>query len=345
MDHSALTGKPADGQDRIAMPAEWDPHELTLVAWPQREDAWRGTTIEAARDTHAEVVAAISQFEPVLLVVDPSQAADARSRVPAANVEILELPIDDSWLRDSGPIILSDGQGRRVGVDFRFNAWGEAFSPYENDAAVASRILEHLGLERIGSPMVLEGGSIAVDGDGLLVTTEQCLLDPSRNPDLGYREIAVELVERLGAERVVWLGDGLLEDVDTDGHVDNICAFYEPGKAILQTVADESDPNWASTRENLRRLEAAGIEVVQLELLPRISGEDDGVVVVPYTNFYVANGALIVPVGKVDPDMDQEAIRRLGELYPGREAIGIDGRSLALGGGGIHCITQQVPAA
>ncbi len=327
------------------MPAEWDPHELTLVAWPQREDAWRGTTIEAARDTHAEVVAAISQFEPVLLVVDPSQAADARSRVPAANVEILELPIDDSWLRDSGPIILSDGQGRRVGVDFRFNAWGEAFSPYENDAAVASRILEHLGLERIGSPMVLEGGSIAVDGDGLLVTTEQCLLDPSRNPDLGYREIAVELVERLGAERVVWLGDGLLEDVDTDGHVDNICAFYEPGKAILQTVADESDPNWASTRENLRRLEAAGIEVVQLELLPRIPGEDDGVVVVPYTNFYVANGALIVPVGKVDPDMDQEAIRRLGELYPGREAIGIDGRSLALGGGGIHCITQQVPAA
>jgi agmatine deiminase len=345
MDHSALTGKPADGQDRIAMPAEWDPHELTLVAWPQREDAWRGTTIEAARDTHAEVVAAISQFEPVLLVVDPSQAADARSRVPAANVEILELPIDDSWLRDSGPVILSDGQGRRVGVDFRFNAWGEAFSPYENDAAVASRILEHLGLERIGSPMVLEGGSIAVDGDGLLVTTEQCLLDPSRNPDLGYREIAVELVERLGAERVVWLGDGLLEDVDTDGHVDNICAFYEPGKAILQTVADESDPNWASTRENLRRLEAAGIEVVQLELLPRIPGEDDGVVVVPYTNFYVANGALIVPVGKVDPDMDQEAIRRLGELYPGREAIGIDGRSLALGGGGIHCITQQVPAA
>ncbi len=327
------------------MPAEWDPHELTLVAWPQREDAWRGTTIEAARDTHAEVVAAISQFEPVLLVVDPSQAADARSRVPAANVEILELPIDDSWLRDSGPIILSDGQGRRVGVDFRFNAWGEAFSPYENDAAVASRILKHLGLERIGSPMVLEGGSIAVDGDGLLVTTEQCLLDPSRNPDLGYREIAVELVERLGAERVVWLGDGLLEDVDTDGHVDNICAFYEPGKAILQTVADESDPNWASTRENLRRLEAAGIEVVQLELLPRIPGEDDGVVVVPYTNFYVANGALIVPVGKVDPDMDQEAIRRLGELYPGREAIGIDGRSLALGGGGIHCITQQVPAA
>jgi agmatine deiminase len=329
----------------MSMPAEWAPHELTLVAWPQRDDAWRGTTIEAARDTHAEVVAAIAQFEPVLLVADPSQAADARSRVPSANVELLELPIDDSWLRDSGPILLSDGEGKRVGVDFRFNAWGEAFSPYENDAAVAGRILSHLGIERIDSQMVLEGGSIAVDGNGLLVTTEQCLLDPSRNPELGYREIASELEERLGVERVVWLGEGLLEDTDTDGHVDNICAFFGPGKAILQTVAEETDANWASTRENLRRLEAAGVEVVELDLLPRIPGEDDGVVVVPYTNFYVANGALIVPVGTVDPDMDAEALRRLGELYPGREVIGIDGRTLALGGGGIHCITQQVPAA
>ncbi len=335
----------AEDNARLSMPAEWAPHELTLVAWPQREDAWRGTTIEAARDTHAEVVAAISQFEPVLLVADPSQAADARSRVPAENVEVLELPIDDSWLRDSGPIILSDGQGRRVGVDFRFNAWGEAFTPYDNDAAAAARILDHLGLERIESRMVLEGGSIAVDGSGRLVTTEQCLLDPSRNPELGYREIAAELRELLGVERVIWLGDGLIEDIDTDGHVDNICAFYEPGKAILQTVADESDVNWASTRENLRRLEEAGVEVTELELLPRISGEDDGVVVVPYTNFYVANGALIVPVGTVDPDMDDEVLRRLGQLYPGREAVGIDGRTLALGGGGIHCITQQVPAA
>jgi agmatine deiminase len=345
MELSASAGNPAAGQTGMNMPAEWAPHELTLVAWPQREDAWRGTTIEAARDTHAEVVAAISRFEPVVLVADPSQAADARSRVPADNVEVLELPIDDSWLRDSGPIVLTDGGGKRVGVDFRFNAWGEAFSPYENDAAVARRILSHLGIERIESPMVLEGGSIAVDGAGLLVTTEQCLLDPTRNPDLGYRDIASELEERLGVEKVIWLGDGLVEDVDTDGHVDNICAFYEPGKAVLQTVDGESDTNWASTQENLRRLKSAGVEVVELELLPRISGEDDGVVVVPYMNFYVANGALIVPVGKVDPDMDQEALKRLGELFPGREVVGIDGRTLALGGGGIHCITQQVPAA
>lgn len=326
------------------MPAEWARHELTLIAWPQREDAWRGTTIEAARDTHAEVVAAVSAFEPVLLVVDPSQAADARARVPASNVELLELPIDDSWLRDSGPIVLSDGEGRRVGVDFRFNAWGEAFTPYEDDAAVAGRILDHIGIERVDSPMVLEGGSIAVDGNGLLVTTEQCLLDPSRNPDLGFRDINSELEEKLGIERVIWLGQGLIEDIDTDGHVDNVCAFFEAGKALLQTVPGEDDPNWESSRENLRRLEAAGIEVVELDLLPRIGGEDDGVVVVPYTNFYVANDALIVPVATEDPDMDAEALKRLGELYPSREVVGIDGRTLALGGGGIHCITQQVPA-
>ncbi len=334
-----------EARARFYMPAEWERHDLTLIAWPQREDAWRGTTIEAARDTHVEVVAAIAASEPVLLVADPSQAADARSRVTADNVEVLELPIDDSWLRDSGPIILTDSQGERAGVDFRFNAWGDAFSPYDNDAAVSEALLAHLGIRRIESPMVLEGGSIAVDGEGLLVTTEQCLLDPTRNPDLDRDAIDKELRLRLGTERTIWLKDGLIEDIDTDGHVDNICAFYEPGKALLQTVAEKSDRNWEGAQENLARLRNAGVEVTELELLPRIPGEDDGAVVVPYTNFYIANGALIVPVSGVDLDMDEEALRRIGALYPGRETVGIDGRTLALGGGGIHCITQQVPAA
>lgn len=327
------------------MPAEWATHERTVVAWPQREEAWRGTSIDAARDSHAEVVAAISQFEPVTLVVDPSQADDARSRVPSENVELFVVPIDDSWLRDSGPIIVTGIDGGRAGVDFRFNAWGEAFSPYENDAAVGERILDHLGIERLAEPMVLEGGSIAVDGNGLLVTTEQCLLDPTRNPGMGKHEIGAELSRALGAERVIWLDQGLLEDADTDGHVDNICAFMEPGRALLQTVADESDPNWEGTRENVRRLVEAGIETVEWELLPRIERDDGEPVVVPYMNFYIANGALIVPVGGVDPDMDQEALTRLGNLFPDHEPVGIDGRTLALGGGGIHCITQQIPAA
>jgi len=325
----------------LRMPAEWAPHEMTLVAWPQREEAWRGTTIEEARDTHAEVVAAISEFEPVLLVVSPEHAADARSRVPSENVEIFEAPIDDSWLRDSGPIIVT-GDGKRAGVDFTFNSWGEAFTPYDNDAAIAGRVLEHLGIEKINSDLVLEGGSIAVNGEGMLATTEQCLLDPTRNPGLDRDSIAAELASKLGIDRFIWLHQGLVEDGDTDGHVDNICAFYEPGKALLQT-APEGDPNFDNARANLEILREAGVEVVELDLLPRIEREGESIVV-PYTNFYVANDALIVPVSGIDPDMDAQALELIAGLYPGREAVGIDGRTLALGGGGIHCITQQIPA-
>jgi agmatine deiminase len=325
----------------LRMPAEWTPHELTLVAWPQREEAWRGTTIDEARDTHAEVVAAISEFEPVLLVVGPDQTADARNRVPAENVEIFEAPIDDSWLRDSGPIFVT-GEGKRAGVDFVFNSWGEAFTPYDADAAISRRILEHLGIERIASDLVLEGGSIAVNGEGVLATTEQCLLDPTRNPNLDRESIAAELSEKLGIDQFIWLRQGLVEDGDTDGHVDNICAFFDPGKALLQT-APEGDPNFENAQANVRILREAGVEVVELDLLPRIDRDGESIVV-PYTNFYVANGALIVPVSGIDPDMDAQALEMLARLYPGREAIGIDGRTLALGGGGIHCITQQVPA-
>lgn len=327
------------------MPAEWAEHEMTVIAWPQREDAWRDTTIEEARNTHADVIAAVAAFEPVLVVADPSQAEDALSRCAAENVEVVPIPLDDSWLRDSGPLIVTGEDGYRAGVDFAFNAWGEAFSPYRNDAAVSGRILDHLDIERFIEPMVLEGGSIAVDGEGLLVTTGQCLLNPNRNPDLDQETIDAELRRALGIERVVWLDQGLVEDADTDGHVDNICAFIEPNRAMLQTVSDQSDPNYENTRENVRLLEAAGIEVVEWELLPRISRENGESVVVPYMNFYIVNGGLIVPVSGVDPEMDREALVRLEGLYPGREAVGVDAKVLALGGGGIHCITQQIPKA
>ena len=325
------------------MPAEWEPHEMTLVAWPQREEAWRGTGIEEARRSHAEVIGAIAAFEPVLLVAHPDQAEAARRAVTADGVEILPVPIDDSWLRDSGPIFVVDGEGGRAGVDFRFNAWGEAFTPYDDDAAVSARILDHLGIERIPSEMVLEGGSITVNGTGRLATTEQCLLAPTRNPGMDRGEIEEDLREKLGVEEVIWLGEGLVEDLDTDGHVDNVCAFTGPGRAVVQTVEAEDDPNFASCRENVDRLEAVEIEVEEFDLLPRIE-RDGEPVVVPYMNFYFANGAAIVPVGGYDPDMDAEALSRLGSLLPGREMVGIDGRTLALGGGGVHCITQQVPA-
>ena len=324
------------------MPAEWEPHEMTLVAWPQREEAWRGTGIEEARRSHAEVIGAIAAFEPVLLVVHPDHAEVARRAVTADGVEVFPVPIDDSWIRDSGPIFVVDGDGGRAGVDFRFNAWGEAFTPYDEDAAVSRRILEHLGIERIPSEMVLEGGSITVDGDGLLVTTEQCLLAPTRNPGMDREGIEDELREKLGVDRMVWLGEGLVEDLDTDGHVDNVAAFIGPGRAVVQTVEAEDDPNHDSARENVGRLKEAGIAVEEFDLLPRIERDGESVAV-PYMNFYLANGAAIVPVGGYDPDMDSEALDRLGRLLPEREIVGVDGRTLALGGGGVHCVTQQVP--
>jgi agmatine deiminase len=332
----------------MRMPAEWAPHDLTLIAWPAREDAWRGTTIEDARDAHAATVAAVAAFEPVLLVAKPEHTDDARRRVPAENVEVVGLPIDDSWLRDSGPIVVlgrdADGAPTRAGVDFRFNAWGEAFTPYDSDAAIAERLLERLAIERIASPLVLEGGSIAVDGEGLLITTEQCLLNPNRNPGVERVRIEQELREHLGAERIVWLRQGLVEDADTDGHVDNVCAFLEPGEVLLQ-AAPPGDPNHDNAQENAQILRAAGLDITEFDLLPRLRRESGEDVVVPYVNFYTCNRAAIVPLAQLDPDMDEEALLRLRELMPGREVVGVPGRVLALGGGGVHCITQQVPTS
>ena len=238
------------------MPAEWAPHERTIVCWPARETMWQ-ERFEAAKAEHAAVVNAIAAFEPVTLAVDPAQEAEARAAV-RGDVDVVAIPLDDSWARDSGPIFVT-GDGSRAGVHFGFNAWGEKFRPYDDDAAFGARVLEHLGEERVDArDLILEGGSIAVDGEGTLITTEQCLLHPSRNPDLSREQIEARLRETLGAERVVWLGLGLVEDGDTDGHVDNICAWIAPGRVLLQTVADEADPNYEHCRENARRLAGGG---------------------------------------------------------------------------------------
>jgi agmatine deiminase len=319
----------------MRMPAEWAPHERTLMCWPARADMW-GEHYAAAKAEHAAVANAVAAFEPVTLAADPSQLAEARAAV-AGEVEVVPIPLDDSWARDSGPIFVTDGRAR-AGVHFGFNAWGQKFHPYDDDAAFGARVLEHLGEERVdATDFVLEGGSIAVDGDGTLITTEQCLLHPTRNPQLSREEIEARLGERLGVERVVWLGLGLVEDADTDGHVDNVCAWVGPGRVLLQTVSDADDPNFANCRENARRLRAAGLEVVELELLPRVGDK-----VVPYVNFYVCNGALIVPV--TGAETDSQALALLERLYPGREAVAVPGTTLALGGGGVHSITQQIPA-
>ena len=328
----------------MRMPAEWVEHERTLIAWPTRADAWRGHGLDQARRCHAEVIDAVSHFEPVTLVANPDQAEHARKACPAGNVEVVEIPIDDSWLRDSGPIIVTDGEGNRAGIDFSFNGWGGRFTPFDRDQDVSKHVLAHLGIERRASSLVMEGGSLAVDGEGTLLTTEQCLLSESRNPDHSRGEIEQALRDMLGVEQIVWLERGLLEDSDTDGHVDNIAMFLEPGRVLLQT-APAGDPNYALMQRNQEILEAAGLTVETLDLLPRAKRPTGEEVVIPYLNMYFVNGGVIVPVAEVDPDMDQEALNQIRGLIPDREVVGVNALSLAFGGGGIHCITQQVPAA
>ena len=320
------------------MPAEWAPHERTLMAWPRREALW-GAHMDEARREYAAVANAIAAFEPVTLVADPAHAGSARA-MTGAGVDVVTRRIDDSWVRDSGPIFVVGEDGSRVGVHFRFNGWGGKYLPCDADEETGRWLAGHLGDPVVEAPLVLEGGSIAVDGEGTLLTTEQCLLHPNRNPDLDRAAIEVALREHLGAERIVWLGEGLVEDRDTDGHVDLIASFCAPGRVLLLDVG-EDNPNFAACRENRRRAEAAGLEVLALDRLAyvEVGGER---VAVSYLNLYVCNGAVIVPVAGTEDD--EPALAAIGRAFPGREVLPVPGRVLAFGGGGPHCITQQVPA-
>jgi len=323
---------------RVRMPAEWEAHERTIMGWPCRAELW-GTTIEQARTVYATVANAIAAFEPVTMIANPGADAQQARAACGAGVEILELPLDDSWLRDSGPIYVRDPSGRRVAVHFQFNSWGEKFAPWDRDAAVGGLVAEALGDPIIRAPLVLEGGSVCVDGAGLLLTTEQCLLHPNRNPSLSRARIEQALIRYLGAAEIVWLHQGLVEDRDTDGHVDLIAAFARPGEVLLQAVG-EQNPNFERYVENRARLDAAGLDVIELPFLPytEVAGEN---VAVSYLNFYLCNGAVIAPV--TGADSDDEALSIIASAYPGREVIPVPGAVLAYGGGGPHCITQQVP--
>jgi agmatine deiminase len=318
--------------------AEWEPHERTVMGWPCRVELW-GPTLEQARLDYAEVANAIAEFEPVTMIANPGeQAVQARDACSDA-VDVVTLPLDDSWLRDSGPIYVYAEDGRRVAMHFRFNAWGEKFPPWDRDAAIGALIAQELGDEVVPVPMVLEGGSILTDGDGTLLTTEQCLLHPNRNPALDREAIEQVLRAHLGVGRIVWLGQGLVEDRDTDGHVDLIAAFAPDGRVLLQTVGSEN-PNYDHCEGNKARLADAGIDVLELPFLPYVSVAGERIAV-GYLNLYICNGAVIVPV--IGADSDEEALAVIGEAYPGREVVPVRGDVLAYGGGGPHCITQQVP--
>ncbi len=225
----------------MRMPAEWSPHERTLIAWPARRSLW-GHHYEDACATHAAVARAVAAHEPVTMVAAPADVAAARLAC-GPGVEVLAVPIDDSWIRDSGPIGVVGPRGARAAVDFAFNGWGGKFPPWDQDDALAGRLAEHLGLPRYRAPFVLEGGSITVDGEGTLITTEQCLLHPNRNPELTRAQIEAGLRDYLGVERVIWIPFGLADDDDTDGHVDNVACFVAPGVVLVQGCDDRGRPD------------------------------------------------------------------------------------------------------
>ncbi|MFC9292555.1 agmatine/peptidylarginine deiminase [Streptomyces sp. NPDC057011] len=331
------------------MPAEWSEHEGCLMAWPTRADLW-GTALADAKEEYADVARAIAAFEPVTMVAPPGHGEEARARCgeEGAGVTVIELPLDDSWFRDSAPLFVLDGDGNRAGVDFRFNAWGRKHHPFDADDRVSALLLEHVGADRIASDMILEGGAITVDGDGTLITTEQCLLHPNRNPDLGRDEIEAELKTRLGVTKVIWLPYGGLLDTETDGHVDGVCAFAAPGTVVVSLPSDPAHPDYARMRANRAVLEATTdargrrleiIDVPQTAFAPFADGEIE----VSYLNYYVANGGVVVPVAGVP--QDEEALAVIASAHPGRKVVGVRARAVAFGGGGVHCITQQIPAA
>jgi agmatine deiminase len=330
---------------RYRMPAEWESHEACIMAWPARDESF-APYFERAKEEYAAVANAIAAFEPVAMVTNPGQAGEARQRCSSA-VEILEVPIDDSWTRDSGPVMVVDENGRRAGVDFAFNSWGERFLPYDKDAAMSARVLELLGIERIPSAMVLEGGSITVDGEGTLITTEQCLLNPNRNPDLSREQIEAELRRTLGVEQIIWLPWGHAEDQYTDGHVDGICAFVRPGTVLMHTCADPANPNYELMAANLEVLrgskDAAGraLEVIELTQWPYFD-LDGRSLMVSYANFYVANGGVVAPLA--DHPLDADFLETLARTFPEHEVVGVPTQIVRYGGGGVHCITQQIPA-
>ncbi len=241
-----------------------------------------------------------------------------------------------------------DADGRRAGVDFRFNSWGEKFLPYDSDAAVAQALLAELGIERIASEMVLEGGAITVDGEGTLITTEQCLLNPNRNPAMSRGEIEAELRRTLGVQVVIWLRWGGYEDRDTDGHVDGVCTYVRPGVVLAQTCEDPANPNFPLMAENLEILRAARdaagrpLEVIELPQIPYFEF-GGGTLMTSYPNLYVANAAVIVPIA--GHPLDADALAIIAGAFPDREVVGVPSRVIAFGGGGTHCITQQLPLA
>ncbi len=344
------------------MPAEFEPHAGCWMAWPQRPDNWRHGA-EPAQRAFAAVAEAVAACEPVTVGAADEQFERARELL-APEVRVVELASDDAWMRDIGPTFLTGPDPGLRGVDWRFNAWGGLYADWARDERAAAKVLEVERAARYRAPLVLEGGSIHVDGEGTVLTTEECLLNPNRNPSLSREDIERALCEYLGASKVIWLGRGVPCD-ETDGHVDNLACFVAPGKVLLSVCEDAGDPMHEVGEDALRRLrsarDAAGRELEVLTLpvpgpLHIEAGEAEGVTPRPgthprragdrlaasYVNFYPANSRVVFPL--LDERFDEHAAEVLAGCFPERDVLGVPAREILLGGGNVHCITQQVPS-
>ena len=321
------------------MPAEFARHSQTVICWPARSEIY-GSRLAEAQTAHAALANTISGYEPVTMIANPQDLTAARNAC-AENVDVVALEIDDAWFRDSGPNYVIENE-ELIATCWTFNGWGEKFVPFDKDATIATRWAAHAGHKTRKINMVLEGGSLNVDGAGTLITTEQCLLHPNRNPKLSRDQIAERLCSELGQQRVVWLPFGLALDDDTDGHVDNVAAFIGEKTVIMQGCDDKNEADFSRCATNISVAKDAGLTVHEIPVLPYVV-TDSVRAAVSYLNFYICNDAVIVPV--CGHDADSEMLALLGEFIPDRDIIGLEiGEILSRGGGGIHCITQQIPA-
>ena len=353
--------------DGFRMPGEFEPHEKCWMLWPERGDTWR-LGAKPAQACFAQVAEAIAAFEPVTVGVSHGQWENARACLPHT-VRVVEISSDDAWMRDVGPTCVVDASGRLRGVDWGFNAWGGleegVYFPWSRDSLVARKVLEIEGADRYRAPLIMEGGALHVDGQGTLITTEECLLNPNRNPRMTRQQIEDTLKAHLGVEKIIWLPKGVHQD-ETNGHVDNLCCFARPGEVLLTWTDDADDPQYAISHEaldvlgsqtdargrplqvhkihqpdpmHIRDAECRGLDASETAK-PRRTGDR---LAASYVNFYIANGGIVMPL--FDDPKDRDAMDRLTRLFPGRRVVGVMSREILLGGGNIHCITQQIPGA
>lgn len=325
------------------MPAEWSPHAGTWMMWPCRTEVW--PDFEGTKRGYAAVAQAIARFEPLFMAVRPEDMAEAAALL-GSDINLVEMPLDDSWARDAGPNFVVDAAGNKAASLFQFNAWGQKYHPYDADQASGQRMAEHTGVPFFETALVAEGGGISVDGEGTILTTDTCFPNANRNPGWTKDGIEAELKGMLGGEKVIWL-PGNLEEVETDGHVDGIAQFVAPGLVLIEWAFDEDDPWLAIKQQNIDAMagqtDAKGREI-EMVMIPEA---DPSCAVgdrfcLSYVNSYVCNGAVIVPRYGVKADDQAKEIWQ--GLFPDREVVMVDIQGIAVGGGGIHCITQQIVA-